>query len=44
MATFRKLVVSTLTTDFRKACQIVNEKIDVLKPHEVLVKARYFIF
>ena len=41
MATFRKLVASTLTTDFRKACQIVNDKIDVLKPHEVLVKARY---
>ena len=44
MASFRKLVASTLSTDFRKACQIVNDKIDVLKPHEVLVKARYYVY
>ena len=40
MASFRKVIASTLSTDFRKACQIVNDKVGTLKPHEVLVKAR----
>lgn len=38
---FRKIVANVLTTDFRKACQIVSSKIPELKANEVLVKARY---
>jgi len=41
MAQFRKIVASTLTTDFRKACQIVTANVPTLKENEVLVKARY---
>ena len=41
MANFRKVVANVLTTDFRKACQIVTAKIPQLKENEVLVKARY---
>ncbi|XP_066922901.1 prostaglandin reductase-3-like [Clytia hemisphaerica] len=41
MTSFRKLVASTLTTDFRIACEIVRSNVGSLKPHEVLVKARY---
>lgn len=41
MALFRKIIGTTLTTDFRKACEIVTAKIPQLAENEVLVKARY---
>lgn len=41
MAAFKKIIASTLTTDFRKACEIITCKAGVLKATEVLVKARY---
>lgn len=41
MAAFRKMVATSLTTDFRKACEIVTSKVESLGANEVLVKARY---
>lgn len=41
MATFKKIVANVLSTDFRKACQIVTATKPVLKANEVLVRARY---
>jgi len=38
---FRKIVGTSLTTDFRKACQVVTQQIPKLKENEVLVKARF---
>lgn len=40
---FRKIVATTLSTDFRKACEIVSSKCEGLKVNEVLVKARLVI-
>lgn len=38
---FRKIVATTLTTDFRKACEVVTAKVGNLAENEVLVKTRY---
>ena len=39
--TYRKLVATKLSTDFREAAEIVEEEIPALKPHEVLIRNRY---
>jgi len=39
--TYRKLVATKLSTDFREAAEIVEEEIPELKPHEVLIRNRY---
>ena len=41
VSTYRKVIATTLSTDFRKACQIVTASIPKLKENEVLVKAKY---
>jgi len=38
---FRKIVANILTTDFRKACEIVTATVPQLGGKDVLVKARY---
>ena len=37
--TFKKIIATSLTTDFRKACKIITANIKDLKPDEVLVKS-----
>ena len=39
--TYRKLVATTLSTNFREAADIVEEEIPDIKPHEVLIRNRY---
>jgi hypothetical protein len=39
--TYRKLVATRLSTDFREAAEIVEEEFPELKPHEVLIRNRY---
>jgi len=39
--TYRKLIATKLTTDFRDAAEIVEEEIPDLKPHEVLIRNVY---
>ncbi|XP_065647834.1 prostaglandin reductase-3 isoform X2 [Hydra vulgaris] len=39
--TFRKVIATSLTTDFRKACEIITTNFKDLKPNEVLVKSCY---
>jgi hypothetical protein len=39
--TYKKLIATKLTTDFRDAAEIVEETIPDLKPHEVLIRNVY---
>jgi len=39
--TYKKLVATKLTTDFRDASKVVTEEIPELKPHEVLIRNVY---
>lgn len=39
--TYKKLIATKLTTDFRDAAELVDEEIPDLKPHEVLIKNVY---
>ena len=39
--TYRKLVATTLSSDFREAAEIVEEDVPAPGPHEVLVQNRY---
>jgi len=39
--TYKKLVATTLSSDFREAAEIVEEEIPTPGPHEVLVRNRY---
>jgi len=39
--TYRKLVATTLSTNFREAAEVVEEAIPDVKPHEVLIRNRY---
>ncbi len=39
--TYRKLVATTLSTNFREAAEVVEEEIPDVKPHEVLIRNRY---